>query len=73
MRVVSDAGEYVQNRPLGFRCVEHAIGGEEWNAQLLRQFDAGFIGTLFAANVVALDFDEEIFAAKNIAEMFDAM
>ncbi len=69
--VMADAGEDVEDFALRRLRVANAVGREQRQFQLARDFDGGLVaGFLFAAEV-ALQFDIDIVTAEYFAELLD--
>ena len=63
--VMADAGKDIEHLTSARFGVKDAVGGEEWEMELLRQVGAGAQPTIFAAKEMALNFDEDILWAEN--------
>ena len=73
--VMADAGEDVEHFALRRLRVADAIGGEQRQMQFARDFDRRLVARFFVAVEMALQFDVDIFAAEEFAELphaFDA-
>ena len=66
MGVLADAGEDVERLPAVGTRVLHAIRGDDRQAILFRQIAELLIDPIFAAQEVALDFDDNIVATEDV-------
>ena len=66
MGVMADAGEDIEDLAAKGFGVKDAVGGEQREMELLGEFGAGAEITVFAAKMMALNFDEDIGGAENL-------
>ena len=69
VRVMPDAGEHIQNGPLGFGRVNHSICREQWQAQLLGEVNKRLNISFFATNAVSLQFNIQIVGRKRFERL----
>ena len=67
--VMANAGENVQHFPFVRQRVAHAIGRQQRQRQFARNFDGRLIARFFFAAKMPLQFDINIFAAKEFAKL----
>src|SRR3982074_2223298 len=73
MRVLADAGENVEDLP-GVRArVLDAIGRDDRQAKLLRQIAEPLIDPIFAAQEMALDFDDDVITTEDVDQRLRAI
>jgi hypothetical protein len=66
MSVIANAGKNVQGMPSNRLRVNDSIGGHQWKAMRLGQFNQSFDGSLLIGKMVALQFDKETITAESI-------
>src|SRR5581483_4214342 len=69
--VMAETGEYVENLARSGPGVAHTVGGEERKIERAGNFDGGLVAGFFCTIEVALQFDINVFAAKNAGETFN--
>ena len=68
MGVVANAGEDIEHLPTAWFGVKDAVGGEQGQVELFGKFGTDAEPAIFAAKMVALNFDEDIGVAKSVDE-----
>lgn len=69
--MMANACEDVEHFACWSLCVRDAIGRKQWQMQFARDLHRGLIARLFFTAEMALQFDVNIVAAKNFAELLD--
>jgi len=72
MGVFANTGEDVENLAAIGAGVLNAVGGDYWQAMLLREIAETLVHALFAAKEMPLDFDLNIFAAERVDQRLRA-
>jgi hypothetical protein len=71
MGVLANAGEDIEHLASAGRGVKRAIGGQQGKLKLAGELNEDIVRLLLAAPMMALDFDEKIFAPENIEQRFE--
>src|SRR5260370_11005436 len=73
LRVISNAGEDVQNLALGSTRVTHAVRGEKWQAQRFGKTDCHLVAALLATIAVPLHFDIDTLFPEEGRQLFNIL
>src|SRR5438270_6726408 len=68
MGVLADTSENVEDLAAVRVRVPHAIGRDDWQAKLFREIAKPLIDPIFAAQEMALNFDDDVIAAEDVDE-----
>jgi len=69
--MMAQAGEDIEDFALRGNGVRDAVGGEQGKMQIAREFDGNLVAALFFDGKVALEFDINIVAAEEFAELLE--
>jgi hypothetical protein len=71
VRVISNARENIEHLPAIRLGVKNAVGRQQWQMVLPGELNQRTDGTLFASQLVALDFNKKMIRSEDAKESFD--
>jgi len=71
VRVVAHAGENIEHLAPGWRGIQNTISGQQWQMVLFCEVYQCAQPTFFTANMVPLNFHENVCAAENVDQALE--